>query len=186
MQTTMQRKTLLYPLLVIAAVLLIIFAGLGIASFAGWLPQAQSNNLTASNNTAVPNSTTESNNVVAPNDTPSPQPQTCTNCGVIETVTPYTVKGSSSGLGVVAGGVVGGLLGHTIGAGTGNILATVVGAGGGAYAGNEIEKNANKHTRYKLTVRLNDGSTRVFHESSSSWRPGDQVRVNGDHLAVAN
>jgi len=163
MQTTiMQRKNLLYPLLVMAAISVIALSGFGIAALTGMLPDAHSTGVQLS------------------------AAQTCPNCGVVETVTPYQVKGSSSGVGAVTGGVVGGLLGNTIGAGTGHVLAILAGAGGGAYAGNEIEKNVNKNTRYKVTVRMNDGSTRVFHTSLAAWRPGDHVRVSGDRLATAS
>jgi len=160
MQTMIpQRRNLLYPLLVIAAISVIALSGFGIAALTGVLPDARSSSVDLA--------------------------QACPNCGVIEAVAPYQVKGASSGVGAVTGGVVGGLLGNTIGAGTGHVLAILAGAGGGAYAGNEIEKNVNKNTRYKVTVRMNDGSMRIFHVSSTSWRPGDHVRVDGDRLAAA-
>jgi len=160
MNTIMQRKNLLYPLLVIAAISVIALSGLGIAALTGLLPEAHSDSAVLS------------------------QSQICANCGVVETVTPYQVKGSASGVGAVTGGVIGGLLGNTIGAGTGHILAILAGAGGGAYAGNEVEKNVNRNTRYKVTVRMDDGSAHVFHVSSALWRPGDHVRINGGSLAA--
>lgn len=43
--------------------------------------------------------------------------------------------------GTVIGGVAGGVLGHQIGGGKGKTLATVAGAAGGAYAGNQVQKN---------------------------------------------
>lgn len=43
--------------------------------------------------------------------------------------------------GTVIGGVVGGLVGSQIGGGSGQKLATVAGAAGGAIAGNQIQKN---------------------------------------------
>src|SRR5689334_4329921 len=69
---------------------------------------------------------------------------TSSTCGVIQRVELVQQKGQGSGLGLIAGGVVGGVLGHQIGSGRGNTAATIVGAGAGAYAGNEIEKNAKK------------------------------------------
>lgn len=44
-------------------------------------------------------------------------------------------------LGTVGGGLVGGVLGHQIGGGTGKKLATVAGAVGGALAGRKIQGN---------------------------------------------
>ena len=55
---------------------------------------------------------------------------------------------------------------------------TVAGAVGGAVAGNEIEKRVKSTKSYQITVRLGDGSTRVFSESSPpAWRAGDKVRI---------
>jgi len=44
--------------------------------------------------------------------------------------------------GMAIGGVAGGLLGSTIGSGTGRTVATIAGAAGGAYVGNQVQKNA--------------------------------------------
>ena len=60
-------------------------------------------------------------------------------------------KGSASGVGAVAGGVLGGVLGHQFGSGRGNTAATIVGAGAGAYAGNEVEKNKKKQTYWSVS-----------------------------------
>ena len=51
------------------------------------------------------------------------------------------VKDSQRITGTVIGGVAGGLLGSTIGGGTGRTVATIAGAAGGAYAGNQVQKN---------------------------------------------
>src|SRR5512132_282273 len=68
----------------------------------------------------------------------------CDNCGVVTNVKSVKKEGEASGGGAVLGGIVGGVVGHQIGSGRGNTVATVAGAAGGAYAGNEIEKNKNK------------------------------------------
>ena len=102
----------------------------------------------------------------------------CTECGVIDSIREVTTKGEGSGLGVVGGAVVGGLLGNQVGAGSGKDVATVVGAVGGAVAGNQIEKSAKSTKSYDITVRFEDGSSRVFHEANpSAWRSGDRVKV---------
>lgn len=82
----------------------------------------------------------------------------CTTCGTVTEVHAATQKGSGSGLGIAAGAVVGGLVGNQFGKGTGNVLTTVGGAVAGGYAGNEVEKNVKKHTVFKTTVRMDDGS----------------------------
>lgn len=51
------------------------------------------------------------------------------------------VKDENRIAGTVIGGVLGGVLGHQVGGGTGKKVATVAGAAGGAYAGNQIQKN---------------------------------------------
>jgi outer membrane lipoprotein SlyB len=54
----------------------------------------------------------------------------------------------------------------------------VVGAGAGAYAGNEIEKRANKTVRYRVRVRMGDGTYRTFHESAPPpYAVGESVRI---------
>ena len=103
---------------------------------------------------------------------------TCAECGVIESVREVDAKGQGSGLGAVGGAVVGGLLGNQAGAGRGKDVMTVVGAVGGALAGNEVEKRVKTTKRYEVTVRLNDGSSRVISEAGlPTWRTGDKVKV---------
>jgi uncharacterized protein YcfJ len=46
----------------------------------------------------------------------------------------------NSAIGIGVGAVLGGLLGHQIGGGSGRTLATIAGAVGGGYVGNEIAK----------------------------------------------
>jgi len=102
----------------------------------------------------------------------------CAECGVVESVREIETKGEGSGIGAVGGAVVGGVIGHQIGDGRGQDIATVVGAVGGAVAGHEIEKRVNTTKSYEITVRFQDGSSRVIHEASApSWRTGDRVKV---------
>ena len=56
--------------------------------------------------------------------------------------------------------------------------ATVLGAAGGAFAGNAIEKNARTTKSYEVGVLMEDGSRRtVTLASAPTWRAGDHVRV---------
>ena len=50
-------------------------------------------------------------------------------------VRPVQIEGTKSGLGTVAGGVLGAVVGHTIGGGSGKAVATVAGGIVGAVAG---------------------------------------------------
>ncbi len=131
--------------------------------------------------------------VVAQAPVQAPKPIVCADCGTVEAVTPVqrqgevngvAVGGTTVGIGTVAGGVVGGLLGNQVGGGSGKTAMTVLGAAGGAFAGNQIEKNMKKVTVYQVRVRMNDGSTRNV-EVSSSIPVGSKVIVEGNNLRMA-
>ncbi len=78
----------------------------------------------------------------------------CADCGVVEAINLIEVKGKGSYLGMIAGGVAGALLGGEVGHGKGTAVAEVIGAAGGAYAGNEIEKRMKTTKHYEVVVRL--------------------------------
>ncbi len=105
----------------------------------------------------------------------------CANCGTVEAVTPVTRQGKGSGLGVVAGGVAGAVLGNQVGKGDGRTAATILGAVGGGWAGNAIEKNVKKTTFYAVSVRMEDGSTRSF-EAATAPAVGARVKAEGASL----
>ena len=90
------------------------------------------------------------------------------------------IGGTGIGVGVIAGAVVGGILGNQVGGGTGNTAATVLGAAGGAYAGNEIEKrNQQNVNAYKFTIRMNDGSYQTLTQNTNAdVRVGDRVVID--------
>ncbi|HQR98958.1 MULTISPECIES: glycine zipper 2TM domain-containing protein [unclassified Polaromonas] len=124
---------------------------------------------------------------------PAPKPVVCADCGTVEAVTAVQRQGevngvavgnTTVGLGTVAGGVVGGLLGNQVGGGSGKTAMTVLGVAGGAFAGNQIEKNMKKVTVYQVRVRMNDGSVRTV-EVSSSIPVGSRVIVEGNNLRMA-
>ncbi len=79
--------------------------------------------------------------------------------------------------------MIGGLLGNQVGGGSGKTAATVLGAAGGAYAGNRVEKNMKKVTVYQMRVRMNDGSYRTI-EQSNPVASGSRVVVEGNSLRV--
>ncbi len=102
----------------------------------------------------------------------------CANCGVIEAVRAVQQKGQGSGVGAVAGGVLGGVVGNQMGKGSGKTAMTVLGAIGGGFAGNEVEKQTRTVTVYEVRVRMDDGSVRTFTQSTEP-APGTRVEVNG-------
>lgn len=86
----------------------------------------------------------------------------CGHCGRVESVTPIQEAAPASGLGAVAGGVLGAVLGNQVGHGGGRTAATLLGAGGGAYLGNTVEKRTRTTTSYQIRVRMDDGSVRTY------------------------
>ena len=122
-----------------------------------------------------------------------PRANVCAACGTVEAVTPVQRQGkvngvdvgnTTIGLGTVAGGVVGGLLGNQVGGGNGKTAMTVLGVAGGAFAGNQIEKNMKKVTVYEVRVRMDDGTVRNM-ELSSAVAVGAKVIVEGKNLRLA-
>lgn len=114
---------------------------------------------------------------------PSPQRSTsvCASCGQVESVAAVTQKGEGTGLGVVGGAVVGGLLGSQIGGGSGKNVATVLGAVGGGVAGNEVEKRNRATTAYRVSVRMDDGTLRTVTQSTAP-AVGQKVSLEGSTL----
>ena len=117
----------------------------------------------------------------------------CADCGTVQSVTAVQRQGqvngvpvgnTTIGLGTVAGGVIGGLLGNQVGNGNGKTAATVIGAAGGAYAGNVVEKNMKKVTVYDVRVRMDDGTTRNM-DISTDVPVGSKVIVEGKNLRLA-
>ncbi|KAF1044014.1 MAG: hypothetical protein GAK38_03724 [Xylophilus sp.] len=111
----------------------------------------------------------------------SQQTAVCHTCGTVESVTPVRRSAPTSGVGAVAGGVVGGLLGNQVGGGSGRAAMTVLGAVGGGFAGNAIERNMKSVTRYQVKVRMQDGSVRTI-EQGSAVALGTPVVVEGHRL----
>jgi len=181
-----KRPGMLYPVMLIAAIALIVFSALGIATMLGWMPSAVSGIDPAAKSAISP--------VPAPAAPAAPgrprlaanTPAACHDCGVIESIRAVQVQGQGSGVGAIGGAVVGGILGNQVGRGSGRTAATVVGAGAGAYAGHEIEKNVKQSVSYQVRVRMNDGTYRTFYESAQpALAVGQKVRVTGQGVIAA-
>jgi len=119
---------------------------------------------------------------------PATKPATanCNTCGTIESIRYVEEKGKGSGAGAVVGGVAGGVIGHQFGSGRGNTVATIAGAGVGALAGNEVEKNVKKKSYYVVTVRLDNGNKQsVSQTAKPAVKEGDRVKiVDGNRVAL--
>jgi len=111
------------------------------------------------------------------------EPARCDGCGVVQLVKAVKVKAKPNYLGAIAGGVAGAALGNQVGKGDGRTVATVLGAVGGAVAGREIEKQVRADTRYDVTVKLDNGTTRMIsYEADPGVAVGAKVRFDGDLL----
>jgi outer membrane lipoprotein SlyB len=83
--------------------------------------------------------------------------------GTVINVRPITIeRDQTSGAGAIAGGAVGGVAGSAVGGGTGRTLAIIGGAILGALAGNAVEDQMGKKDGLEITVRLDNGETRVI------------------------
>ncbi len=115
---------------------------------------------------------------------PAPKP-VCVQCGTVESATPITRAAPASGVGVVAGGAVGAVLGNQVGGGSGKTAATILGAVGGGWAGNEIEKRMKKETVYEVKVRMENDSIRTF-ELANPVSAGAKVTAEGNALRLSD
>lgn len=109
----------------------------------------------------------------------------CGTCGQVTSVQQVQAQGEGTGMGAVAGGVTGAVIGKQFGNGSGQKAMTVIGAIGGAILGNHIEKNARATANYQVTVAFNDGTTGTYkYNTPPQWKQGDRVKVvNGQIMA---
>jgi len=166
-----------HPVLIVAAVAVLLFSLLGAAAITGILPVATSKSTVADR---------QAGRAAAAHPRLA-QAAGCPTCGAIESIRRVEVQGETSGLGAAAGGVAGAIVGNQFGRGDGRTLMTIAGAAGGAYTGNTIEKQMKKHSAWQVTVRLDDGSLRTLTQAAQPpFAIGDRVRiVNGSTLERA-
>ena len=102
--------------------------------------------------------------------------------GKIEQINPAQITSSHhTGLGAIVGGLGGLALGSLIGNGTGRDVAMAAGAIGGAFAGNEAQKNYDQQKPgEQIIVRLKSGVlVSVTQPVSSVLQVGEAVFVEG-------
>jgi uncharacterized protein YcfJ len=158
-------KPRLHPLVAGAAAAVIVASAVAVAAIGGYLPGSK-----AEQNAVVPKSP------VASAKPARRVAAACSDCGVVVGVEEKTVMGHGTGVGAVAGGVAGAVIGHEMG--DGSRAGTAVGAVVGGIAGHQIERGARSGKRYEISVRMQDGSVKVAKsDTQPSWRAGDKVRV---------
>jgi outer membrane lipoprotein SlyB len=179
----------------IAGVAVIVFSATGIAAIMGWIPASMeyvngqtdvaTRSKTAGNAPAAPSRTvTVSHATSTAHAAPARIVERaivrseCADCGVVESTREIARKGLGAGVGAIGGAVAGGLTGNQIGFGGGNVAATAIGTAGDAVAGNEAKKRVESTKAYEVTVRLDDGSSRVVSEGGTpAWHAGDRVKI---------
>ena len=107
----------------------------------------------------------------------------CASCGVIDGYSAVQVRGQNNGVGAVAGGLGGALLGSKIAGRSNHTLGGVIGAVGGGLLGNAIESHERTITEYDVRVRMADGSVRTVRQASIP-NVGQHVSVDGNSLRV--
>lgn len=102
--------------------------------------------------------------------------------GKIEQVNPAQITSTHhTGLGAIVGGLGGLALGSLVGGGTGRDVAMAAGAIGGAFAGNEVQKNYDQpKPGEQVIVRLNSGVlVSITQPVTDVLQPGEAVFVEG-------
>ncbi|OWY29776.1 glycine zipper 2TM domain-containing protein [Herbaspirillum robiniae] len=190
-------STRIHPLVAGAAIAVMLVSLIGVAAMTGLLPSSNSSNSPQQQMAAMDANAAQQQQAAAqqvptrqpaqayPAQSAAPAqhaPAICSSCGEVVAVRAVQHTPNTSGVGIAGGAVVGGLLGNQVGGGTGRTLATIAGAVGGGYAGNEVEKRARTTTSYVVDVRMENGKSRSFPQTSEQWRVGDQVRVVNGRL----
>lgn len=204
----------IHPLVAGAAASVMLVSLTGIAAITGLLPISHGSgtsetatapasiaaapNTTAAAETIAPSASKPAPAPVAEKPRPAPvrtaqntsppvakAPAVCHSCGRVESVQVIKQEAQPSGVGMVAGALIGGALGNQVGGGNGRKLATVAGAVGGGYAGNQIERSTRSTTSYQVHVRMEGGGVRSFpYAQQPGWNVGDRVRVVNGQLTA--
>ncbi len=104
--------------------------------------------------------------------------------GTVESIQQHTVQGMDNAVGAIGGALIGGGLGSLIGGGTGRTVATVVGAIGGGFLGNELA-NRDQTMVWVVGVRYSDGSYATIQQTAApGLRIGDRVRVTSNGIEL--
>jgi outer membrane lipoprotein SlyB len=104
--------------------------------------------------------------------------------GTVESIQTQEVQNMSNVGGAIGGALIGGGLGSLIGGGTGRTVATVVGAVGGGFAGNEVA-NRSQTLVWIIGVRYDDGTYATVQQTSApGLRIGDRVLVSANGIQM--
>ncbi|QGZ54456.1 glycine zipper 2TM domain-containing protein [Paraburkholderia acidiphila] len=117
-------------------------------------------------------------------EAPPAQPA-CSTCGTVVAISETKQEGHGTGIGAVGGAVAGGVVGNQFGSGNGRTAMTLLGALGGGFAGNSVEKHLRSTTSYSVRVRMENGKTRYFtYHEAPPFQQGERVRVENGTLVA--
>ncbi len=104
--------------------------------------------------------------------------------GTVESITQDTVQNVNTTLGTIGGALIGGGLGSLVGGGRGQTAATVVGAVGGGFVGNQAAQRSQTFV-WRIAVRYDDGSFATIQQTAApALRIGDRVRVTSTGIEL--
>ncbi len=104
--------------------------------------------------------------------------------GTVESIQQHTVQGMNNAVGSIGGALIGGGLGSLVGGGSGRTVATIVGAVGGGFLGNEVA-NRDQSMVWVIGVRYSDGSYATIQQTAApGLRIGDRVRVTSNGIEL--
>jgi outer membrane lipoprotein SlyB len=104
--------------------------------------------------------------------------------GTVVSITQDSVQNVNTAAGSIGGALVGGAIGSLFGGGTGQTVATVVGAVGGGYLGNQAAQRSQTFV-WRIGVRYDDGSVATVQQTTApALRIGDRVRVTATGIEL--
>jgi outer membrane lipoprotein SlyB len=104
--------------------------------------------------------------------------------GTVESITQDSVQNVNTTVGTIGGALVGGGLGSLVGSGRGQTVATVVGAGAGAWGGNQLAQRSQTLV-WRIGVRYDDGTFATIQQTSApALRIGDRVQVTSTGIQL--
>jgi outer membrane lipoprotein SlyB len=98
---------------------------------------------------------------------------------VVLNVRPVVVEGQQSGTGAVAGGVIGGISGASVGGRRESAAIGIIGAVAGAVAGNAIERFGTREDAVEILVQLTNGERRALVQAK-----GNENLASGDSVIL--
>ena len=166
-----------HPIILAAAASVLLFSVAGTAALMGWLPNSRGEQTEQVVEKKEPAKRASNDSIRKP-----ARVAVAGDLGVIESVREVALRGEGTGLGAALGGVAGGVVGHQFGGGRGQDAMTVVGVVGGGLAGHEAEKRLRGGKQYEVTVRFDNGTSKVYTRTNPpSFKAGERVRVvDGD------